>query len=999
MTDFDHREKKLEEAIEHYLITEGDYIKGVASSFNKELALDTNTLMTFIRNSQPKEWDKYQTIYGSGSEKAFLDRFFKEVKQVGLIHALRQGIKDRGIKIRLAYFKPETNLNYETLKLYDQNILTCVRQLYYSNRNNKSLDMVLFLNGIPIITMELKDQFTGQDVTDAIKQYKYDRSPVEPIFDFPNRTLVHFAVDLKEIFMTTKLEGGNTFFLPFNQGSEGAGNVGGKGNPNRKDNLTIAYLWENVLYKERLMEILQKFLHLEKTTKKDRDGKKTEKKTIIFPRYHQLDVVRKLLADVKENGSGRNYLIQHSAGSGKSNSIAWLAHRLSGLHNVNNEKIFKSVIVVTDRKVLDSQLQDTIYQFDHKLGVVEKIDKDSAQLKDAINAGKAIIITTLQKFPVIYKEIIGGKSNFAIIVDEAHASQTGEAAKKLKKALADTESILEEYARMENEDEEARKDEEDKILDELAAHGQHKNLSFFAFTATPKDKTLQMFGEKQPDGKFRAFHIYSMQQAIDEGFILDVLNNYTTYTNYFEIIKKIEDDPELESSRAASAIRKFESLHPHNLSQKTIVMVEHFRSITMNKINGNAKAMVVTASRLHAVRYLNEFKRYIKEKNYNDLDVLVAFSGTVNDDGLEYTEEKMNKSADGRTIKEKQLPEYFKSEEFNMLIVAEKYQTGFDEPLLHTMFVDKKLSGVKAVQTLSRLNRIAPDKEDTFVLDFINTADEIKESFEPYYKATILSEEASPNIIYDIKNTLDEYHIWQQSEIDLFAKIYYKTGHQEIPDLGKLASTLQPALDRFTAKEDKEQDDIKTGIARFIRLYAFITQVCRMFDIEMQKFYVYVKFLHKLFPKGKLEKIIVDDKVLLDKYKLEKVFEGCINLSENPELYPAQGNLGGKGKKKEPLSVIIEKINERFGTSFTEMDKVLAQLTEDFMADGRLVDLAKNNPQSTFERIFEQQFKDFAATRYEQNEEFFIRMFSDEEFMGEVIKLLLPEVYRKLRRK
>ena len=747
------------------------------------------------------------------------------------------------------------------------------------------------------------------------------------------------------------------------------------------------------------MEILQKFLHLEKKTKKNKAGKKTEKKSIIFPRYHQLDVVRKLLLNVKENGAGRNYLIQHSAGSGKSNSIAWLAHRLSGLHDDNNEKIFKSVIVVTDRKVLDDQLQNTIFQFDHKLGVVEKIDKDSAQLKNAINSGKAIIITTLQKFPVIYKDIIGGNNNFAIIVDEAHSSQTGEAAKKLKKALADTEKILEEYARMENNDEEARKDDEDKLLDELAAHGQHKNLSFFAFTATPKDKTLQMFGEKQQNGKFKAFHIYSMQQAIEEEFILDVLKNYTTYNHYFEIIKKVEDDPELDSSKGATAIRRFESLHPHNLSQKTVIIIEHFRSITKNKIGGSAKAMVVTASRLHAVRYLHEFRRYIKDKRYDDLDVLVAFSGVVNDEGLEHTEEKLNKTADGKTIKEKQLPEYFSSDEFNMLIVAEKYQTGFDEPLLHTMFVDKKLSGVKAVQTLSRLNRTMPGKEDTFILDFVNTADEIKAAFEPFYQATILSEEASPNIIYDIKNTLDEYHLWQQSEIELFAKIYYKTTQQEMPDLGKLAASLQPALDRVAQKDTKDQDEIKTGLARFLRLYAFITQVCRMFDVEMQKFSVYAKFLLKMMPKGKIDKIIVDDKVLLDKYKIEKDFDGSITLADGPEIYSPKGNIGGKDKKKEPLSVIIAKINERFGTNFSEMDKVLAQLTQDFMKDERLVDLAKNNPQATFEKIFEQQFKDIAAVRYEQNEEFFVRMFKDEEFMGEVIRLLLPEVYRKLRKK
>jgi type I restriction enzyme R subunit len=986
--EFNHREVKLEEAIEHFLTLEGGYLKGDPSSYNKELALDTKTLLSFIQATQPKEWKRYGDIYGYSAEKAFLDRFCKEVRQLGLIRILRQGITDRGIKFRLAFFRPETGLNEETQELYEKNILTCTRQLHYSTRNNNSLDMVLFLNGIPIITLELKDQFTGQDVNNAIEQYKYDRNPSEPLFEFPNRALVHFAVDLKEVYMSTHLEGANTYFLPFNQGRGGAGNIGGAGNPPREDNFTIAYLWEHVLYKDRLMEILQKFIHQEKKSN-----------SIIFPRYHQLDVVRKILNKVKEHGAGRNYLIQHSAGSGKSNSIAWLAHRLSGLHNNENEKIFTSVIVVTDRKVLDNQLQDTIYQFDHKLGVVEKIDKDSAQLKNAINAGKAIIITTLQKFPVIYKEIIGGSHNFAIIVDEAHSSQTGESAKKLKKALADTKGILEEYARLENLEEAQQKDAEDKLLDELAVHGQHQNLSFFAFTATPKDKTLQMFGDKQADGKYKAFHIYSMQQAIEEGFILDVLKNYTTYNHYFEIIKKIPDDPELDSNRGATAIRKFESLHPHNLAQKTVIMVEHFLSNTRTKIGGKAKAMVVTSSRLHAVRYLNEFRRYLKEQNYDNLEVLVAFSGVVNDEGVEFTEEKLNRTKEGKSIKEKQLPEYFRSDEFHMLIVAEKYQTGYDEPLLHTMFVDKKLSGIKAVQTLSRLNRTMPGKEDTFVLDFVNTADEIKESFEPYYQATILSQEANPNIVYDLKNQLEEYHLWQASEIELFAGVYYKPGHQEMPDLGKLTAALQPALDRYAAKEPKDQELIKSGLARFVRIYAFISQVCRMFDKDMQKFSIFAKFLLKLIPKGVVEKIVIDDKVVLERYKIEKDFEGSIELSEGPELDPAKGGLGGKNKKKEPLSVIIHKINERFGTSFTEMDKVLLQLTQDFMEDQRMVDLAKNNPQATFQRIFEQQFKEIAALRYEKNEEFFVRMFKDETFMGEVIRLLLPEVYKKLRKK
>ena len=588
------------------------------------------------------------------------------------------------------------------------------------------------MNGIPVVSMELKCQFTGQDTSNAIQQYKFDRASKDTIFAFKERVLVHFAVDLANVYMTTRLEGDKTYFLPFSQGSNGAGRVGGKGNPTNQDGYDTAYLWENVLCKDRLLEIIQKYLHLE--TKRDSKTGEILSERMIFPRYHQLDVVTKLLTDVKENGAGRNYLIQHSAGSGKSNSIAWLAHRLSGLHDNNDEKIFQSVVIVTDRRVLDSQLQNTVYQFDHVEGVVVKIDKNAKQLKEAIENDAGIIITTLQKFPVIYKAVNATNKRFAIIVDEAHSSQTGDAAKKLKRALADTEEILKEYAEMEAQEEATRKDDEDRMLDELAAQGHQDNLSFFAFTATPKGKTLNMFGWKDEEGVYHPFHIYSMRQAIEEHFILDVLRNYMTYNMYYKIIKSIPDDPELDTTAGVKAIQKYETLHPHNISQKTAIMLEHFRNVTMHKLNGKAKAMVVTASRLHAVRYVQEFKRQIEEKGYADLDVLVAFSGEVVDDGESYTEEKINKTKDGETIKEKALPAAFHTDDFGMLIVSEKYQTGFDEPLLHTMFVDKPLSGVKAVQTLSRLNRTAKGKQDTFVLDFVNSAEDIKKSFEPFYE-------------------------------------------------------------------------------------------------------------------------------------------------------------------------------------------------------------------------------------------------------------------------
>lgn len=994
MSDLILTEKQFESDIEYSLLTYGGYEKGDPKAFDRALALDVQTLIGFVKDTQPKSWEKYETIYGTSCEKAFVERFCKEVRSLGLLSVLRHGFKDRGITFRVAYWKPETTINETAKAQYERNILHCTRQLHYSVANENSIDIVLFLNGIPVVSMELKNQFTGQDTDNAIRQYKFDRASKDTIFEFKNRVLVHFAVDLYNVFMTTRLQGANTYFLPFNQGSNGAGNVGGKGNPQNPDGYQTAYLWEKVLARDSLLEILHKYMHLQVEVREDKNGNKTKAETMIFPRYHQLDVVTKLLADVKASGAGHNYLIQHSAGSGKSNSIAWLAHRLSGLHNDLDEKIFRSVIVVTDRKVLDSQLQDTIYQFDHVDGVVQKIDKNAAQLKDAIEAGAPIIITTLQKFPVIYKEVMGQKKNFAIIVDEAHSSQTGEAARKLKKALADTSVALEEYARLEGEAEADTPDEEDKLLNELATQGQHENLSFFAFTATPKDKTLQMFGTLNEAGKYVPFHVYSMRQAIEEGFILDVLKNYVTYKNYYKIIKTIADDPQIETSSGVRAIKKYESLHPHNIAQKTAIMIEHFREVTKKQIGGRAKAMVVTASRLHAVRYLNEFKRYIKAHGYDDLDVLVAFSGEVNDDGESFTEEKMN------GIKESQLKAAFHGDEFNMLIVAEKYQTGFDEPLLHTMFVDKKLSGVKAVQTLSRLNRTTRGKDSTFVLDFVNTAEDIQKSFEPYYEVTVLDQATDPNVLYDLKNTLDKYRIYTQTEIDAFSDLYFSHDEQDAKTLGKLSSILIPAHDRYLAASDEDSQVFRTTLARFNRIYGFISQVCRMFDRDMHKFSVYAKMLYKVLPKEKGPFITLDDKILMEYYRLEKEFDGSISLEGSEGgLGGIKGEAGARVKKSNSLAEIIAAINEKFGTEFTEMDKVLEQIQADFLADEKLVSFAKSNDEAMFGLKFEQEFENFAAKRYEQNDEFFVKMFSDSGVMKTVMEMLKPLIYRKMRKK
>src|SRR5699024_6997883 len=759
------KEARFEQDIESILTSTGGWksVRFQDTNYDSKLGLDPKALIDFVKETQPRPWKRYVKIYKEEAESKFMKRFNEEVTTHGLLHVLRKGIRDRGVNLQVMYFRPVSSLNYDNLKLYEANRFECIRQFAYSDKNRNTIDLVLAVNGIPLVAMEIKNQYTGQSVEHAKLQFENDRDPRELVFQFNTRFLVYFAVDHYEVFMTTKLEKNRTYFLPFNQGSNGAGEVGGAGNPANPDSNPTAYLWEEVLQRNQFMDILERFMNLE-----------VEKNILIFPRYHQLDAVNKLVADVEEHGSGKNYLIQHSAGSGKSNSIAWLAYHLASLHNDENEPIYSSVIIVTDRTVLDRQLQDTLMSFEHTTGQVETIgeNKTSQHLKDAINDEKKIIITTLQKLKVNNDEIDSvSERNFAVLVDEAHSSQTGSSAQKLKQALADKETSLKEYQEIEEQIENESLDDQDELVQTLISQGQHSNLSFFAFTATPKEKTIEMFGTKQKDGSYQPFHIYSMRQAIEEGFILDVLKNYMTYKTSYKIAKEIEGNPELPKTEAVRAIARYQSFHPWVLRQKAEVIIEQFREVTQKAINGRAKAMIITSSRLHAVRYMKEFKKYIDEKGYTDLDVLVAFSGTVNDDGEEYTEPKMNLTKSGERIQEKQLKEMFRSESFNLLIVAEKYQTGFDEPLLHTMFVDKKLRGVKAVQTLSRLNRTMPGKKETFVLDFVNTEEEIFQAFQPFYEATTLKEGININLIYDTQSKLRKYHLYNDDDINTIMKI------------------------------------------------------------------------------------------------------------------------------------------------------------------------------------------------------------------------------------
>ena len=669
----DTTEKRFESDIEAFFLSAaGGYTK-CEDAYDPKLGLYPDTLIRFIQTSQPKAWQRFVNMNAVDPVRKFCAAFNNACDMNGILDVLRHGFKHRGVPFRVCYFMPESSLNQTDADHYKQNIFHCIRQWYYSATNKNSVDMILVINGIPVFAFELKNQFTGQSVENAKHQWKTDRDPREICFQFNKRILAYFCVDLNQAWMTTKLAGEHTYFLPFNQGSNGAGNDGGKGNPANPDGYPTDYLWKNVFQADSMMDIVQKFISLQ--------GDK-----LIFPRYHQMDVVRKLISDVKTNGVGRNYLIQHSAGSGKSNSIAWLAYRLASLHDAENRAIFSSVIVVTDRTVLDAQLQATISGFDHTLGTVETIGegKNSQNLKQALNDGVRIIVTTLQKFPVIFEEVDEANGrNFAIICDEAHSSQTGSSAQKLKTALADVREVLKEYAEIEGIAED-KVDPQDKLVKELIAHGKHKNLSFFAFTATPKDTTLEMFGQQAEDGSFHPFHIYSMHQAIEEGFILNVLQNYMTYKTCFKIANNTPENPEVPASSASKVIKKYQQLHPENIRQKSEIIVETFRSTTRTKINGKGKMMVVTASRPAAVLYFLEIKRYAAEMGYDDVKPMVAFSGEVTLNDETYTESGLNVRPDGSHITEAQTKQEF-HDNFNILIVAEKYQTGFDEPLLHTM--------------------------------------------------------------------------------------------------------------------------------------------------------------------------------------------------------------------------------------------------------------------------------------------------------------------------
>ena len=1027
----DAKEKNLEEDIEAFLCSEeGGYLTcddrhslryvedgsyQVVEGGYKTLpgrGVDVYTLVNFVQTTQTKAWERFEHACNSDPAAKFAKVFSDAVDANGIVHVLKHGFKHRGIQFKVAYFKPESGLNESAADRYAKNVCRCIRQFHFAETGNQTIDMVLDVNGIPVVGIELKDQFTGQDVEDAMRQWREDRDPRCACLKFNSRMVAFFAVDLEDVYVTTKLEGAKTFFLPFNQGSAGAGNDGGAGNPANPNGYATSHLWEIALQKDSLLDIINKFLHLEvkEETELDSRGRevKRKKKRIIFPRYHQLDAVRRVLADVVANGTGKSYLIQHSAGSGKSNSIAWTAYRLASLF-VDDKPLFDSVVVVTDRRVLDTQLQETISGFDHALGSVVTIGKDktSADLRDAINGGARLIVSTLQKFPVIYDQVQNEGKRFAVIVDEAHSSQTGTSALKLKTALADKRDALAEYAEIEAEAEDAATDWEDELARELASHGRHQNLTFVAFTATPKAQTLEIFGDEAPDGSYHPFHIYSMRQAIEEGFIMDPLANYVSYSEAVELARTVPENPDVPSSPTLKLLRKYKELHPYALGQKAELIVETFRTVTRTKIKGKGKMMVVTASRLATVRYYHEIKRYMQKKGYDDIEVLVAFSGSITDpadgaDGPEYTEPSLNVGHDGERVKESQTKEEFHNYG-DVLVVAEKYQTGFDEPLLHTLVVDKKLKDVKAVQTLCRVNRIHPDKEDTYILDFVNKPEDIQKAFERFYTETSLSEQINTDLLYKVQAEIRGYGLYDESDIEAAAKVAFTDGRgKQLKNVqGQLAGVLKPAVARYNDLGEDARYQVRRKVRSFCKWYAYITQVVRMFDRDLHKEYVYLSYLRHLLKAEKIPVEAVDDKVEMRYYKLKREFEGSISLEPGGGVLEP-GGAGGDAvpdKKRDPLQVLVDKFNEQWAGNFTEGDRVVIDTLWKRIAENpRVAETIRRDGRQVFESsVLPKVFGEEARRAYVENTESFTSLFEDREkyrAMMNAIGQLLVEKFR-----
>lgn len=956
-----YTERKFEDHIEYELI-QSEYQKRKTDSYDKDLCSIPEDLIGFIKDTQPKQYEKLENQYGPQTEEKLLKRISDEIEKRGLIDVLRRGVKDRGSNFQLVYFEPKSGLNPEHRELYKQNRFTVVRQLKFSRKDEQSVDMGLFVNGIPVSILELKNSLTGQTHVDAEKQFREDRDPKEPLFRF-KRCLVFFAVGNEKVSMTTRLSGQKTRFLPYNKDIE---------NPVNPDDHKTSYLWEEILQPDSLLDLIENFVHVREEVEKvyDPETKRIvdeKSEILVFPRYHQLRVVRKLKETVIKEGPGHKYLIQHTTGSGKSLSIGWLSHLLTSLYQNPEDpnRMFDSVIVVTDRKVLDKQITNTIKQLEQTKGVVNSVDVNSQQLKQYIEDGKHIIVTTIQKFPVISNtigELTGRK--FAVVIDEVHSSQSGRSANELRKSLS--KSSLDEY--QEGEDTEDLTDMDTLILKEMETHGKQPHISFFGFSGTPKNKTLEIFGRKNEVGQFIPFDVYSMKQSISEQFTLDVLDKYTTYKRYFRLNQETTDDSEVDTRRVKRMLVNWVDIHPHTITEKTQVILDHFRSKTVNKMEGKARGMVVTRSRLHCVKFKLEFDKQMKELGL-PYQAIVGFSGKVidGDTGQEYTESSMNDFPESETEQRLKYPEN------RILIVNNKFQTGFDEPMLHSMFVDKKLSGLQGVQTLSRLNRMTSGKTDTFVLDFVNDPDDIQKSFQPYYQGTILTEETDPNHLYTVQQEIDKHNLYHDEIVERFVKTFYD---ETIPD-EKLQGILDSVVESWREIDRDDQEDFRGNVQSFIRLYGYIVQIVDFKDVDLEKLYIFLRHLVKKLPRRELDDIRdVTSSVDLEYFRIEKKHETKIELEEEDgELDPMGGDTIGLPPEevKELLSDIIKVINDSFGTNLTEEDKIkLEKIQRRIQENEEFRKVYEGDNTETGKRhIFDRVFEEVKLSLVEEDLEFY----------------------------
>ena len=958
-------EKDFQNQIVEHLANTG-YVTRNTKSYDTSSCLDVELVLKFVQDTQDKLWKRFVDLYKDQAEQKFLYRLINELNTKGTIEILRNGFKDVGCHFKLFYPKPNNNKNLDLFDKYEANMFSVIDELEYEKKEmGNRVDLALFINGIPVISIELKDTFS-QGVENAMKQYRETRDPREHFFQ---RCLVHFAMSDEKIYMSTQLKGDATRFLPFNKGYK---------NPEVTNDFKTSYLYKDILQKNKLSKLISNFVYFEKDNK-------TGKGINIFPRFHQLDCVNSILNNVELK---KNYLVQHSAGSGKTKTIAWLAHGLLGKFDKQDERIFDVVIVVSDRKVIDKQLQDQVKAIEKIKGIVEKIDKNSDQLKEALVSGSNIIVTTIQKFPFILDEMQGASDrNYAVIIDEAHSSQTGSTARKMKQVLS--VDSLEEAERV---DDEEMDELDEELFKEMEESKNLTNASFFAFTATPKSKTLELFGTEDESGQFHPYHLYTMSQAIKEGFILDVLENYLSYETYFKLYKKVEDDPKYAEKKAMRLLRNYVERHPNTIDKKTEVMLNHFMNSTFHKIRGQAKAMVVTKSRLHTVLYKKAFDKFIKAEGH-DIKTLVAFTGTIEHDEQEYTEKSMN------DLGKKEIKDAFKEDKYRLLIVANKFQTGFDEPYLHTMYVDKILNGVTAVQTLSRANRIIPGKKnDTLVLDFVNKTEVIQKAFQPYYDETYLKEKTDPHKLYELQDKLIGLLIFDESEIESFVKNWQKGTNQSV-----LHEILNSVVSEFKKREKNTQIEFKKTLKRYQSIYSFLSQLIPFTDVSLEKLFIFNKFLLKKLPtiNEPLPYSVLED-ADIDSYKIKKKGVASIKLNPMGELVPiSSGASVITDEISERLSVILKKLNDAFGTDFSEDDKIFIGRMFDTLDQNKelIKKIIANNDKGSVKAVFGKFFDNVMSEILNKNMDFYKKIVDNDKLKKSLESGLFEMVYSKHKKK